>query len=51
MAGTVSLHRHGNQSGGGWKGKSFRQAARWSKMAVKDRNGVNHGGWHNLSPQ
>lgn len=23
MAGTVSLHRHGNQSGGGWKGKSF----------------------------
>lgn len=23
MAGTVSLHCHGNQSGGGWKGKSF----------------------------
>lgn len=21
MAGTVGLHRHGNQSGGGWKGK------------------------------
>lgn len=38
MAGTVSLHRHGNQSGGGWKGKSFRQ------VAVKDRKPVNHCG-------
>lgn len=23
MAGTVSLHRHGDQSGGSWKGKFF----------------------------
>lgn len=37
MAGTVSLHRHGDQSGGGWKGKSFPQAARRSKMAVTDK--------------